>query len=621
MDVGVHREEEARRGEVSPLPEAEVDVAAPHHPAQEEVGSLARTSLSGGGKEEAESPWQVARRNARSLPEHREEAVEGGNIVGPALVPGREEVAEGALGAERLADGPQERPEGSGIDPPVDESVEIRLVAPSLPKGRGGMRPEGCEETFEGGVDRGDAPERERRGEKRSDLPVVRPLVTVWKEKGIGVEALPAPGLLEGAEARRERGDVRGPGAPSHRAGSISGEGLFRTRPGALLVSCTAVTKKDPDERAAGPADRPKTNKAILVGVYGKTLSRAEAEDHLDELERLVDTAGGVIVARALQERSSPDSATYVGKGKLKELVEAAEALEAGMVVFDDELTPSQTRNLEKELPAQVLDRPNVILSIFASRARSREAMTQVELARLQYLLPRLTGAQTGMAQQRGGGAFRAGGGEKKLELDKRKIRRRIATLKEDLEKIETSRSVRRRHLRNVATVSLVGYTNAGKTTLFNRLTSSKEFAEDRLFATLDARHARLHGVGGRAVVLSDTVGFLRKLPHTLVASFRSTLKEVEEADLLVHVVDASSPHAEDQRRVAEEVLADLGVPADRVLVAYNKTDRPGAVAPAGEIAISAVTGDGLPDLRQSIVARLLSLGVTVPVLGAPPPA
>mgnify|MGYP001084322556 CR=1 FL=1 len=379
--------------------------------------------------------------------------------------------------------------------------------------------------------------------------------------------------------------------------------------------------EKGPDGRAASAASGSRTSKAILVGVFGKLHGRAEAEDHLDELERLVDTAGGVVVARALQERDSPDSATYVGKGKLKEIAELVEAMEAGWVVFDDELSPSQTRNLEKELTAQVLDRPNVILSIFASRARSREAMTQVELARLQYLLPRLTGATTGMAQQRGGGAFRAGGGEKKLELDKRKIRRRISTLKEDLEKIETSRSVRRRHLRNVATVSLVGYTNAGKTTLFNRLTSSKEFAEDRLFATLDARHARLHGVGGRAIVLSDTVGFLRKLPHALVASFRSTLKEVEEADLLVHVVDASSPEAEAQRRVAEEVLAELGVPGERILVAYNKTDRPGAVAPAGELAISAVTGDGLADLRQSIVARLLSLGVTVPILGAPPPA
>jgi GTP-binding protein HflX len=384
------------------------------------------------------------------------------------------------------------------------------------------------------------------------------------------------------------------------------------------LVASEAVGEKGPGDRTAGVAG-PKTEKAILVGVFGRTLGRAEAEDHLDELERLVDTAGGVAVARALQERDAPDASTYVGKGKLKELAEAAEAMEAGWIVFDDELSPSQTRNLEKELSVQVLDRANVILSIFASRARSREAMTQVELARLQYLLPRLTGATSGMAQQRGGGAFRAGGGEKKLELDKRKIRRRIATLKEDLAKIETSRNVRRRHLRNVATVSLVGYTNAGKTTLFNRLTSSKEFAEDRLFATLDARHARLHGVGGRAVVLSDTVGFLRKLPHTLVASFRSTLKEVEEADLLVHVVDASSPHADEQRQVAEEVLAEMGVPPDRVLLAYNKTDRAGAVAPAGEIAISAVSGAGLPDLRQAIVARLLALGVPVPMLGAPP--
>ena len=380
------------------------------------------------------------------------------------------------------------------------------------------------------------------------------------------------------------------------------------------------MRERGPDGRAASPAG-PKSEKAILVAVFGRELGRAEAEDHLDELERLVDTAGGVVVARALQERGSPDPATYVGKGKLQELAEAAEATGASWVVFDDELSPSQTRNLEKELPAQVIDRPNVILSIFASRARSREAMTQVELARLQYLLPRLTGAQTGMAQQRGGGAFRAGGGEKKLELDKRKIRRRIATLKDELEKIERSRSVRRRHLRNVATVSLVGYTNAGKTTLFNRLTSSKEFAEDRLFATLDARHARLLGVGGRAVVVSDTVGFLRKLPHTLVASFRSTLKEVEEADLLVHVVDASSPHADEQRRVAEEVLAEMGVAPERVLLAYNKTDRAGASVPAGEIAISAVTGEGLPDLRQSVVARLLALGVPVPVLGAPPPA
>ena len=284
------------------------------------------------------------------------------------------------------------------------------------------------------------------------------------------------------------------------------------------------------------------------------------AEDQLDELERLVDTAGGLVVARTLQERRGPDPATYVGSGKVEEVAEAARALGAGWTVFDDELTPTQARNLDKKLPTQVLDRAGVILRIFAARARSREAMTQVELARLQYELPRLAGPSRGLAQQRGGGAFRGGAGERKIELDRRRVRTRIAKLKEELAHIETQRDVRRKGMKRVATVSLVGYTNAGKTTLFNRLTSSKEFAEDRLFATLDPRHARLQGVGGRAIVLADTVGFLRKLPHTLVASFKSTLAEVKDADLLVHVVDASSAQAAEQRAVAEEVIAGFGV-------------------------------------------------------------
>jgi len=353
------------------------------------------------------------------------------------------------------------------------------------------------------------------------------------------------------------------------------------------------------------------------VGVFGKTLSRAEAEDHLDELERLVDTAGGVVVARALQERPTPDPATFVGRGKVAEIAEAAAALGAGWCVFDDELSPSQIKNLEKALPTNVMDRSAVILQIFASRARSREAMTQVELARLQYLLPRLSGATTGFAQQRGGGAFRGGGGEKQIELDRRKIRRRIATLKEDLARIEKSQAVRRRGLRNVATVAFAGYTNAGKTTLFNKVTSSKEFAEDRLFATLDPRHARLHGVGGRAIVVSDTVGFLRKLPHSLVASFRSTLKEVEEADLVVHVVDASSPQAESQRRVAEEVLGEMGVTKERILLVANKSDVPHPLTLEAEaLPISARTGAGLDALRAAIVARLEALGVAVPFYG-----
>ncbi|HSB35301.1 MAG TPA: GTPase HflX, partial [Thermoanaerobaculia bacterium] len=213
--------------------------------------------------------------------------------------------------------------------------------------------------------------------------------------------------------------------------------------------------------------------------------------------------------------------------------------------------------------------------------------------------------------------AFRGGAGERKIELDRRKIRRRIATLKEDLGRIERGRDVRRKRMRQVPVVALVGYTNAGKTTLFNRLTASKEFAEDRLFATLDPRHARLQGVGGRAIVVSDTVGLLRKLPHTLVASFRSTLAEVEEADLLVHVVDASSPQADEQREVAEELIAGFGVSKTRILLACNKTDLPSAPPTTDEgVRISAATGAGLADLRAAVVARLEALGVRIPVYG-----
>ncbi len=372
-----------------------------------------------------------------------------------------------------------------------------------------------------------------------------------------------------------------------------------------------------PPKDAAPLPEKPDSNRTILVGVYGREAPRGLAEDHLDELERLVETAGGVVVARALQERKAPDPATYVGAGKVDEIAEAARAQGAGWTVFDDELTPTQSRNLERALPTRVLDRAGVILRIFAARARSREAMTQVELASLQYQLPRLAGRAQGLAQQRGGGAFRGGAGERKIELDRRRVRTRIAKLKEELHRIETQREVQRKGLKRVARVSLVGYTNAGKTTLFNRLTSSAEFAEDRLFATLDPRHARLHGVGGRAIVLADTVGFLRKLPHDLVASFKSTLGEVRDADVLVHVVDASSPAAAEQRAVAEEVLAELGVEPRRVLLAYNKTDRPcpGALDPAG-LAISAATGAGLGELREAIVARLLALGARIPTYG-----
>ncbi|MFI5182309.1 MAG: GTPase HflX [Thermoanaerobaculia bacterium] len=377
--------------------------------------------------------------------------------------------------------------------------------------------------------------------------------------------------------------------------------------------------KPSPASSGANEAEKPRSGKTILVGVFGRQIDRVTAEDHLDELERLVDTAGGKVVARALQERKAPDPASFVGRGKVEELAELGRNLGAGWTVFDDELSPSQVRNLEKALPTRVLDRPGVILQIFAARARSREAMTQVELAQLEYLLPRLAGGVTGLAQQRGGGAFRGGAGERKIELDRRKIRRRIATLKEELRKVERGREVRRKRLRQVPVVALVGYTNAGKTTLFNRLSASREFAEDRLFATLDPRHARLHGVEGRAIVVSDTVGFLRKLPHQLVASFRSTLAEAEEADLLVHVVDAASPQAEAQRTAVEEVLDEMGVERRRVLTAYNKTDlAAGCAKDPDAIPISATLGTGLVQLRAAIVARLELLGVKIPLYGPP---
>ena len=420
----------------------------------------------------------------------------------------------------------------------------------------------------------------------------------------VGIEAPFAPLFPQGLEVLAEEGEVRGAGRASH----------------ASYASIPAVSpRRSEREPPPPPEKKPDSSRTIVVGVCGREIPREMAEDQLDELERLVDTAGGQVVARTLQERRGSDPATYVGSGKVEEIAEAARSLGAGWTVFDDELTPTQARNLEKKLPTRVLDRSGVILRIFAARARSREAMTQVELARLQYELPRLAGPSHGLAQQRGGGAFRGGAGERKIELDRRRVRTRIARLKEELQHIETQRDVRRKGMKRVATVSLVGYTNTGKTTLFNRLTSSNEFAEDRLFATLDPRHARLHGVGGRAIVLADTVGFLRKLPHTLLASFKSTLAEVKDADLLVHVVDASSAQAKEQRAVAEEVIAGFGVEKRRVLLAYNKIDRPhpGALGADG-IRISAATGDGLPELREAIVARLTALGARMPFYGPP---
>src|SRR5262245_45843180 len=345
--------------------------------------------------------------------------------------------------------------------------------------------------------------------------------------------------------------------------------------------------------------------KAILVGIANRSTPRAIAEEHLDELERLLDTAGGTEAARFVKERAAPDPATFVGKGAVEEIGAEAQAQGVKLVVFDEELTPAQTRNLERRWDGvRVLDRPGLILDVFASHARTREARTQVELAQLQYLLPRLAGRYESLSGLRGGIGARGGAGEQKLELDRRRIRDRIARLRRDLQKIETAREVRRRGRKEFFQVAIAGYTNAGKTTLFNRLARQSEYAADRLFATLDSRAARATSPALRDTVFLDTVGFVRKLPPDLVASFRSTLAEIRDADLVLHVLDSSSPRVDEERRVASEVLAELDVPEERILPVWTKRDLPGALGPSATLRVSAKTGVGIAELEQAIASR-----------------
>jgi GTP-binding protein HflX len=343
-------------------------------------------------------------------------------------------------------------------------------------------------------------------------------------------------------------------------------------------------------------------------------------EEHLDELERLVDTAGGVVVASEIQERPAPDPATVVGSGFVERLADRCrdEAIET--VVFDEDLTGSQVRNIERSLPdsVKVLDRAAVILDIFAQRARSREAQTQVELAQLSYLLPRLTRRWRHLSRQAGGIGTR-GVGETQLEIDRRLISHRIAQLKRKLAVIERDRRHRRRSRQELPTIALVGYTNAGKSSLFRSLTRAEVLVEDRLFATLDPRTRRVVLGDGVVAVLTDTVGFIRKLPHHLVAPFHSTLEEAIEADLVLHVVDVAHPSWEEHLRVGEEVLESLEVERDRTLVVLNKIDllppRQPARLPAGRrsVAVSATTGGGLEELRRLARAEMLSApGVTI---------
>ncbi len=346
---------------------------------------------------------------------------------------------------------------------------------------------------------------------------------------------------------------------------------------------------------------------AILVGVL---LPEGEfnPDDPLDEIRGLAKTAGLQVSSWLLQKRQRPDIATYIGSGKVDELKELVEAHEADLVVFDNDLLPSQTRNLEKSLGVKVIDRTEVILDIFASRAQTHEAHLQVELAQLEYALPRLKRMWTHLSRYKGGIGVR-GPGEKQLEEDRRLVVHRIQDLKEKLSKIEARKEREVMGRGDVPTVSLVGYTNAGKSTLMNALTHADVLVEDKLFATLDTRTRRWQFRGGGHVLLSDTVGFIRSLPHSLVASFKATLAEARQADLLLHVVDASNPEAEKQINAVKSVLEDLQLVDKPTLLVLNKSDRiPDRsyldVLKAHHdvsVSISASSGFGLDRLEQAV--------------------
>ncbi len=311
--------------------------------------------------------------------------------------------------------------------------------------------------------------------------------------------------------------------------------------------------------------------KAILVAVCPAGQSMERTEEYLDELAFLLETAGGVAMKQVIQKLERPDTRTYVGSGKLEEIKEYKEALEADFIVVDDELSPAQLRNLEKELDCRILDRTTLILDIFAKRARTSTAKTQVELAQLQYMLPRLTRMWTHLERQRGGIGMR-GPGETQIETDRRLIKEKISLLRQQLASIDKQKTLQRKNRESLVRVALVGYTNVGKSTLMNLLSKSDVFAEDKLFATLDTT-VRKVVVGNLPFLLTDTVGFIRKLPTQLVESFKSTLDEVVESDLLLHVVDISHSNHEEQIAAVERTLDEIGAADKPTIMVFNKID------------------------------------------------
>ncbi len=368
------------------------------------------------------------------------------------------------------------------------------------------------------------------------------------------------------------------------------------------------------DEGPQAPGDG--RERVVLVGLDSTSLSGWDIEESMDELAHLVETAGGSVVARVIQRKQKPDPAHYVGEGKAREIEMMRQATGADLVVVDDELSPAQQRNLEEIIKSRVIDRTQLILDIFAQRAASAEGKLQVELAQLQYWLPRLAGRGTELSRL-GGGIGTRGPGETKLEVDRRTIRSRIAAIKRQLDEVRERRSVQRRRRRNadLPVVALVGYTNAGKSSLLNAMTGAGVLVEDRLFATLDPTTRRYTLPDGQVLLLTDTVGFIQKLPHQLVMAFRATLEELLEADLLLHVVDASHPKAQEHCSAVFGVLGEIGADEHKAITVLNKRDVPESAAMIERlqhsyplsVAVSAATGEGLADLARVMADQLLS--------------
>lgn len=356
--------------------------------------------------------------------------------------------------------------------------------------------------------------------------------------------------------------------------------------------------------------------RAILVGLATQKVPFDLAQEHLDELEFLAQTAGAITIKKYLQRLDQPHHAHYVGSGKLEELREAVEALEINLVIFDDDLSPVQIRNISDAVNVKVLDRSSLILYIFSERAQTAQARKQVDLAQYQYLLPRLTGMWTHLSRQRGGIGLK-GAGEKEIETDRRILRDKIAKLKDELRDIATQDAVRRKNRGELVRIALVGYTNVGKSTLMNLLTKSEVLAEDKLFATLDTTVRKISYLN-IPFLLSDTVGFIRKLPHHLVESFRGTLDEVRESDILLHIVDASHPRYTHHIDVVKQTLGDLKITDKIIITVFNKVDKLSAEQRAElestwmtaenmpSVCISAVNREGIDQLRELLVGFLV---------------